>query len=113
EAHVERAALREAQEESGIAEFEFVRWSGGDLVPLDLDVHTIPARGDEPQHEHWDVRFLLRMPRPQPLVLSPESHALRWVDVAELRLLTGEESVLRLAEKTAAISAARPRPPGG
>ncbi|MEO6595685.1 MAG: NUDIX hydrolase [Planctomycetota bacterium] len=102
---VEQAALREAIEESGMTEFEFVRWGRGPLVPLDLDVHAIPARGREPLHEHWDVRFLLRAGPGQQIVRSDESNELRWVAAGELTQLTQEESVLRLARKARAIGA--------
>jgi 8-oxo-dGTP pyrophosphatase MutT (NUDIX family) len=49
------AALREAREETGIVEF------GAPLgrTILDVDVHQIPARKNEPAHHHFDVRFLL------------------------------------------------------
>jgi 8-oxo-dGTP pyrophosphatase MutT (NUDIX family) len=102
EVHVEQAALREAQEESGMSAFELVRWQP-DLVPLDLDVHRIPARGSEPAHDHWDVRFWLRAAAGQALVLSDESHALRWFLPADLARITEEDSVLRLARKVAIL----------
>lgn len=95
---VERAALREAEEESGLPGMCCERWAGPELVPLDLDVHPIPARGAEPAHDHWDVRFLLRAPA-GPLVVSAESHDLRWCTPDEVAALTGEESVLRLLRK--------------
>lgn len=107
EEHVERSALREAQEESGMAEFRFVPWSGAELVPLDLDVHPIPARGAEPAHEHFDVRFLLRAAPGQSLVLSDESHALRWCAHDELAALTDEPSVLRLRDKARQLGQTR------
>lgn len=103
EARIELAALREAQEESGMLEFAFLPVASQELVPLDLDVHTIPARANEPQHEHWDVRFLLQAAPDQPLVLSAESKELRWVPVQELGRLTTEPSVLRLQHKAAAV----------
>ncbi|MFN7669997.1 MAG: NUDIX hydrolase [Planctomycetota bacterium] len=98
ERHVERAALREAVEESGMATFEFATWTGA-LVPLDLDVHAIPARGDEPEHLHWDVRFWLRATRGQQLAISEESNDLRWFTPAEVSAVTGEDSVLRMLRK--------------
>jgi 8-oxo-dGTP pyrophosphatase MutT (NUDIX family) len=100
---VAESALREAREESGIAEFELVAWAKPVLVPLDLDVHTIPARKSDPEHQHWDVRFLLRVPFEQPLQLSEESNELRWVPLERLAELTDEESVLRLARKARAL----------
>lgn len=99
EEQVERAALREAVEESGMAAFEQVPWFDGELVPLDLDVHPIPARGDEPAHDHWDVRFLLRAAPGQALVMSDESNDLRWFRRSEVSAVTTEESVLRLLRK--------------
>lgn len=49
------AALREAREETGIAAFETPI---GRSV-LDVDIHAIPARGKDPAHSHFDVRYLL------------------------------------------------------
>ncbi len=100
EVRVERAALREAQEESGMPRFELLA-PGGVLQPLDLDVHTIPARPGEPAHDHWDVRFLLRALPDQELVLSSESKALRWIARPQLGALTTEPSVLSLETRTA------------
>ncbi len=102
ESRIELAALREAQEESGMSTFTFVRWQP-DLVPLDLDVHVIPARGNEPAHDHWDVRFWLQATAGEDLVLSAESNDLRWFAPAELAAATQEESVVRLARKVASL----------
>lgn len=99
---VERAALREAQEESGMQRFRLRRWTDA-LVPLDLDVHAIPARGSEPEHLHWDVRFWLQAEPGQELVISEESNDLRWFTPDELRAATQEESVLRMLRKTLAL----------
>jgi len=117
ESQIELAALREAQEESGMVRFQFeawfAAWSGGQIVPLDLDVHTIPAHAHEPQHQHWDLRFLLRALPGQELVRSSESHDLRWVPLAQLPQVTTEESVLRLGRKGAALGRAASPPQGG
>ncbi len=101
EARVHFAALREAQEESGMHRFDLLA-PAAEIAPLDLDVHTIPARKDEPEHLHWDVRFLFCCAPGQELVLSSESKALRWVRRRDLADFVAEESVLRL-ERTAAI----------
>lgn len=105
ESHVHRAALREAREESGMQHFDLLV-PGRELEPLDLDVHTIPARKQDPQHEHWDVRFLLRARPGQELVISEESNDLQWIPVAQLTQFTTEESVLRL-QRTAECWLAR------
>jgi len=49
------------------------------------------------------VRFLLRAAPGQELVLSDESTDLRWFRAGELAAATGEESVLRLQRKEAAL----------
>lgn len=112
EAEVERAALREAQEESGMRDFELAQLLAGQLVPLDLDVHPIPARGTEPRHDHWDVRFLLRAAPGQHLGMSEESTDLRWFTPAEVRRATAEDSVLRLLAKAERLGWQNPGPVG-
>ena len=49
-----RVALREAEEESGLRDL------AGEQDIFDLDRHRIPARGDEPEHWHYDVRYAVR-----------------------------------------------------
>lgn len=99
--HPENAALREAREESGLARLRFVE-TDGLVLPFDLDVHVIPARGDEPEHEHHDIRFLLVAEDGQDVALSHESLALRWFDAQDLLATVHEESVLRMHRKAAA-----------
>jgi 8-oxo-dGTP pyrophosphatase MutT (NUDIX family) len=92
------AALREAREESGLARFRFVP-DAEDALPLDLDIHPIPARGDEPAHLHHDVRFLLLAEPGQELCASNESHDLRWFERKRLEEWIDEESLLRLERR--------------
>ena len=98
EPEVYRAALREAQEESGMWNLSFhVPCDTVDI--FDVDVHEIPARGHEPAHLHYDIRFLLvaaPAQRPRP---SAESHAVKWFPVRELEDYVHEESVLRMGRK--------------
>lgn len=98
---VPAAALREAREESGLPELAFAR-NGGGVEALDLDVHRIPAIGDESAHEHHDVRFLLVSGPDERLVMSGESVDLRWFDRAEAGAVATEESLARLARKAEA-----------
>jgi 8-oxo-dGTP pyrophosphatase MutT (NUDIX family) len=95
DADIRRVALREAREESGLTH----------VVPAqseiyDVDIHEIPARGREPAHFHYDVRFAFFADPAEALQLSDESHALAWVRLAEVRALGADESVLRLVAKT-------------
>ena len=87
-------ALREAEEESGLSGFEFA----SDHI-FDIDIHAIPPRKNEPEHLHFDVRFLLKIDELPPII-SKESLNLRWVPVQEIESLTTSESVLRLVRKS-------------
>ncbi|NIP15073.1 MAG: NUDIX domain-containing protein [Pseudomonadales bacterium] len=89
------AAMREAEEESGL-----VVEPVGEAV-FDVDIHEIPARGRDPVHLHYDVRFALRCRGSEAFRVSDESHDLAWVPVADLSDYTREESVLRMARKWA------------
>lgn len=91
-------ARREAEEESGLRGLAAV----SDEV-FDVDVHPIPARKLEPEHFHYDVRFLFEADDAEPLVITSESKELAWVPLAELERYTTEESMLRMARKIAPI----------
>ena len=97
DADVFRVARREAEEESGLPELAAV----SDRI-FDVDVHRIPARGAEPEHLHWDVRYAFRAPGGEAFRVSDESHELAWIDVRALETVTREESMLRMARKWAA-----------
>ena len=71
------AALREAREESGIAELEL------DPVPIDLDVHPVTCSLGLPTR-HYDVRFVARTRPGAEAVISDESLDLRWFDWNDL-----------------------------
>ena len=92
---VHEVALREAREESGLAQLTLVTGARG-LVPLDVDVHAIPMFKDEPGHWHHDVRYLLIAGPDQQIARSAESEDLRWFRDAELPHVVSEESVLRM-----------------
>ncbi|PWK92966.1 NUDIX hydrolase [Fulvimonas soli] len=84
DADLARVALREAEEESGLAG---LRVEGG---IFDLDRHRIPARGGEPEHWHYDVRYVVRACGGEAFAVSAESLALAWVPV---RALAGDPAV--------------------
>jgi 8-oxo-dGTP pyrophosphatase MutT (NUDIX family) len=87
-------ALREAEEETGLSGLCI---EGG---VFDLDRHAIPARGSEPEHFHYDVRFVVRAGEDEAFTVSEESHALRWMPVAEIAADSrADESVRRMARK--------------
>jgi 8-oxo-dGTP pyrophosphatase MutT (NUDIX family) len=98
-----QVALREAREESGLADFRFLP-EAEDPLPLDLDVHAIPAQGGEPPHLHLDVRFLLVAGAGQELRASEESKDLRWFERKRLADFVDEESLLRLERRSREIA---------
>lgn len=87
-------ALREVLEETGIA--------AQPVTPavFDVDAHDIPARGAEPAHVHYDIRFLAEAPLSEQPVVSPESRDVRWVPLGGILRMDIDESVLRLVRKT-------------
>ncbi|MFO7825086.1 MAG: NUDIX hydrolase [Cyclobacterium sp.] len=89
-------AMNEAREESGLTSLRLV-----DRFIFDLDRHIIPANAKDPQHFHYDVRFLIEAEMDEPLVISPESKDLAWVGFDMTAELVGYEgSILRMLEKT-------------
>jgi 8-oxo-dGTP pyrophosphatase MutT (NUDIX family) len=97
-----RVARREALEESGIDGL-----IAASARPFDLDVHEIPARGAEPVHYHYDVRFMFIAPESAAPVASEESRDLRWFTAEETAALDLDESLRRMIRKWRAIAARR------
>jgi len=92
--NVMRVALREAHEETGLAK----------LIPLqdsffDLDIHIIPARKDFPEHLHYDIRFLFQANETDPILVSEESHDVKWILLDLLETFNPESSILRMKQK--------------
>jgi 8-oxo-dGTP pyrophosphatase MutT (NUDIX family) len=86
-------ALREASEESGLASLALA-----DPGIFDIDIHVIPERGEEPEHSHFDVRFVVTADSAIPPVISHESLGAAWVPLHGLKAITSDESVLRMAQ---------------
>ena len=89
-----RVALREAEEETGLRDIKVVS-----PAIFDIDVHMIPARVSEPEHIHYDIRFLLEASTGQPFIQTRETKEVRWVDVSEIAVLTTEKSIIRMNNK--------------
>lgn len=98
EADMMDVAMRETIEESGIAHIEL---ASDDI--LSVDVHVIPAnkKRPEPEHNHYDVRYLFRVlaPEYEAFEISDESESLRWCtyeEALELPILDEMRDLLKL-----------------
>ncbi|WP_257452747.1 NUDIX hydrolase [Archangium lipolyticum] len=97
---MEATALREAREETGCR----VRLHERAPRPLDVDVHSIPARKDEPEHLHLDVRYLVVAEDPESLAHDPnESSGAQWLSWDEALARVDEAPLRRLMEKARAV----------
>lgn len=93
----ERVALREAREETGIAGLALHPRAPR---PLDVDVHDIPARGEEPAHQHLDLRYLVVAPAHAALAPSVrEARVTRWFTWDELPSLDLDPGLVRGLQK--------------
>lgn len=87
-------ALKEAEEESGLNGLTV------DAGIFDLDRHWIPERGDVPGHWHYDVRYVVRAGDNEAFVVSEESNALAWRDIAGIAAgSSADESLQRMAKR--------------
>lgn len=89
------SARREVEEEVGL--------SASDLATptesiFDIDIHPIPARANEPAHEHFDVRFVF-VASTRLFAAAPEVVDAKWVAVHAVSRSTDDESVLRAIRK--------------
>lgn len=84
-----RVALREAEEESGLVDLRV------DPSIFDLDRHWIPERREVPGHWHYDVRYVVFADGSEDFVVSAESHALAWREIASIADDAGADTSLR------------------
>ncbi|CAN5378825.1 NUDIX hydrolase [soil metagenome] len=91
---VAAVALREAREETGLTSLKLVS-----PAIFDVDIHPIPARGDVPEHLHYDVRFLLEADPNEPFGDSDEIKNIRWFSLEMIDNYTDSESICRMIRK--------------
>ena len=93
---IERDALREAREETGLP----VWLHPSAPRPLDVDVHSIPARADAPAHLHLDVRFLV-VAEPSAILAmdAAEVADVRWFALEQALKQASDASLRRLLLK--------------
>ena len=88
-------AFREALEESGLKTI----YTFTDDI-LDVDVHTIPGKGEEPEHKHYDIRFIFVANKNEDFITTEESKELAWVELDKVSELNPDPALLRMIVKT-------------
>jgi 8-oxo-dGTP pyrophosphatase MutT (NUDIX family) len=88
-----RVAQKEVYEETGICQF-----MKADAHVLDIDIHEIPARPQEPKHKHYDICYLMQSTCLE-FVQNEESLQLKWVDLDEVLNFNNEPRYQRIMTK--------------
>jgi 8-oxo-dGTP pyrophosphatase MutT (NUDIX family) len=96
---VAAVALREAQEETGLGLLRLVEDGGGRIPIFDVDIHSIPARGDIPEHLHYDIRFLVEADAKEAFGFSDEIKNIQWFSVEQAISYADSDSILRMVAK--------------
>lgn len=105
----EDVASREVMEETGITP----RLHPGAPRPFDVDIHTIPARKLDAQHEHLDLRYLFTADPEAPLRaeeadgsgVTAGGVSLRWFEVEEALAMDLDPGLKRMIRKATNILA--------
>jgi len=96
EKDLKSVAIKEAKEESGFNNFSILSEE-----IFDLDIHKIEPMSENPEHLHYDVRFLLEAdPKKQNIIISEESHDVKWIHLDDVLNYNSEESISRMVKKT-------------
>ena len=95
-----RVALKETAEETGIDESN-IKLVSSEI--FDVDIHTIPFNGHDPEHQHIDIRFLIEIDDQLPVPGNDESHEVLWVELQNVSRYNRNRSTYRMLEKTRAM----------
>lgn len=96
-------ALRETMEETGLQPGAIQLLSSN---IFDIDIHSIPAIANEPEHKHIDIRFLLEINDALVLPGNDESHQVLWVPLNRVSSFNNNLSTYRMVEKTRRLRSA-------
>ena len=85
-------ALREAREETGLA--DLVAWPDAARPALvQVVIVPVPAGRGEPTHQHADLRYALATARPEAVVPESESARLAWLSLEDALAQVAEENL--------------------
>lgn len=92
----DQVALKEAIEESGLKSLKLI-----DKEIFDLDLHTFPAKENNPEHFHFDVRFLFEADENEPFnPPAEESKQLAWIELDLITEYNNHPTFHRMVKKT-------------
>jgi 8-oxo-dGTP pyrophosphatase MutT (NUDIX family) len=68
------AAVRELNEETGVSWEDIAELPDVNAIPVDIDVHSIPANPAKSEQEHWhaDFRYLIKACRLDTITIQAE-----------------------------------------
>jgi 8-oxo-dGTP pyrophosphatase MutT (NUDIX family) len=89
-------ALREGREETGLT--DLVAWPGAGIVHV--AVVPVPANGDEPEHEHADLRYVLITGTPEQARPEHAHTPIRWLYKSEAFAATSQDNVRETLART-------------
>jgi 8-oxo-dGTP pyrophosphatase MutT (NUDIX family) len=95
-------AAREAREETGLTDLHADARPDADQ-PVQIVIVPVAAHGDEPAHEHADIRYLLATDHPAEIVPESSAARLRWVDIAVAVEEATEDNLRAFLTRVAAI----------
>lgn len=82
------AAKREIREETGLYNLEQIKLFDDKLMPIDIDMHTVPynERLKLPEHFHYEFRYLFEIDKIEKVVIDIEElDKFKWIDLEELK----------------------------
>jgi 8-oxo-dGTP pyrophosphatase MutT (NUDIX family) len=96
------AARREVREETGILADDRMA-----PVVVGVDVHDIPARGNEPRHCHFDLMFRF-VAAPGARLAAPEGGKAVWCPVDQLASYEVDRPLIEAVHRAVALTSGRP-----
>lgn len=93
-ADLEQVARTELREECGLSDVDLVN-----PEIFNVDIHTIPKHENVPRHFHYDVCFAFRAKADTRLIVSDESHEVRWVSLDQVGMLTRDSTIEKMLKR--------------
>jgi 8-oxo-dGTP pyrophosphatase MutT (NUDIX family) len=97
-------ALREAREETGLA--DLAPWpDAARPAPVQVVVVPVPPGAGEPAHEHADLRYVLATAHPDAAIPESATAHLEWLDLEEAHSRVAEDNLRVCLDRIAALLA--------